>query len=120
VKQSNEGFTIVEVLIAIIMLSIGVLALSSSAGSVTRMMYTGQNKTKAYAMASSKLEELRAQTSCGSIVGGSQTGYQGVQGVALAWDVGTVSSSRVIRVVASYRNGTRNGADTLLATVYCP
>ena len=34
--RNQQGFTIIEVLIAIIMLTIGVLALASSSGAVTR------------------------------------------------------------------------------------
>jgi prepilin-type N-terminal cleavage/methylation domain-containing protein len=119
-KDSQGGFTIIEVLIAIIILSIGVLALSSGAGSVTRMMYTGQNQTRAYAAAASRLEGLRAEaktTNCG-ISAGSAT--DPVSGIPLVWTVGTVPNERRIRMTATYRDGRAGKSIQVFAAIHCP
>ena len=76
-KHPKGGFTIVEVLIAIIMLSIGVLALASSSGTITRMMYDGRTKTDISAVAQSVLDSLRTTAygttypACATLVDGS-------------------------------------------------
>src|SRR6185436_10991318 len=57
--STRDGFTIIEVLIAIMMLSVGVLALASSSGSIARMMYFGQRKTDASALVQSVLDSMR-------------------------------------------------------------
>jgi len=118
-RNSRDGFTIIEVLIAIIVLSIGVLALSSGAGSVTRMMYSGKNKTHSYALSASKIDSLRAlaKAGCGTISGGNWAAVYGVSG---AWTVSTFTNGRRIEVTTSYRNGRAEKRDTVNAYIYCP
>src|ERR1041384_3561180 len=54
-SDRRGGYTIVEVLVSMMVLSFGILSLASTAGGITNMMYTGQRKTKSYAMAASGL-----------------------------------------------------------------
>lgn len=54
------GFSIVEVLATMAFVSIGVLALSASAVSITRANAVGANVAAATALAQAKLEELRS------------------------------------------------------------
>ena len=58
-KKGNAGFTIVEVLAAIIILAVGVLATAGSAAMVTRMIGEGKQATRVATMASQRLEALR-------------------------------------------------------------
>jgi prepilin-type N-terminal cleavage/methylation domain-containing protein len=120
-KAGSRGFTIVEVLIAIIMLSIGVLALASSAGGITRMMSNAQRKTRSYAMASSVVDSLRrvAKTSCGSL---PSNGSGSRAGISTTWEVTNTGSTNVthqVRVLMSYRVGPYLKGDTLIANLYC-
>ena len=46
-KTSERGFTLVEVLIAVVVLGIGVTALVGSSALVTRMVGRGASETKA-------------------------------------------------------------------------
>ncbi|MGH7562770.1 MAG: type IV pilus modification PilV family protein [Gemmatimonadales bacterium] len=123
-SNREQGFTIVEVLIAVVMLSIGVLAIASSAGSVTRMMYGGKAKTEAAALGQSLLDSLRAvaQSSspvCSGLTAGTytpttQTGYTATAIVA------SVTNGRTVVVRLDYRIGTRAAADTFRTTIHCP
>ncbi|HJR35471.1 MAG TPA: prepilin-type N-terminal cleavage/methylation domain-containing protein [Gemmatimonadales bacterium] len=123
-KRSRKGgFTIVEVLIAIIMLSIGVLALASSSGSITRMMHYGRMKTDATAIGQSVLDSLRyrAQSTtpkCTSVVTGSQATAPKL-GFTTNWTVATSGNTRNVMVAVRYWVGTRLRADTLRTTFYC-
>jgi len=120
-NRREGGFTIVEVLIAVIMLSIGVLALASSAGGITRMMSSGQRKTRSYAMASSVIDSLRrvAKNQCSSLPANG-SGVRG--GMTIAWTVsnaGSINQTHEIEVRMSYPVGPRTKGDTLVAVVYC-
>jgi prepilin-type N-terminal cleavage/methylation domain-containing protein len=59
VKQVRAGFTLVEVLVAVVVLGIGIVALAGSAAMVTRMVGRGQMGTRAAQLASRRLEFLR-------------------------------------------------------------
>ena len=119
--KNRRGFTIVEVLIAIVMLTLGILALASSVGGITRMMSNGQRKTRSYATATSVMDSLRnqAKRSCSNLVAGTAT-YPG--NIAEAWTVtnsGTANSTHVITLITTYRVGTRTLGDTLISSIYC-
>ena len=120
-KAGRGGFTIVEVLIAIIMLSIGVLALASSAGGITRMMSNGQRKTRSYATASSVVDSLRtiAKANCAGLpASGSNT----LADISTSWTVtnsGLTSRMHQVTVLMSYRVGPFVKGDTLVANLYC-
>ena len=60
-KVANErGFTIVEIIIAIMVLTVGLLGLVSTAALVTRMIGRGQRSAVASTFAAQRMERLRA------------------------------------------------------------
>ena len=122
-RSTRGGFTIVEVLIAIVMLSIGVLALASSSGSITRMMHFGRMKTDATAIAQSVLDSLRYRArattpKCTSVVAGSQATPPKL-GFTTSWTVTTSGDTRRVAVAVAYRIGPRQKADTLTTSLIC-
>lgn len=75
-----RGFTLLEVLIALVILEIGVLALLATAGSATRLLGRARRATIAATFTSERLERLRT-TACVSQSPGSE-----VRGLdSLAW-----------------------------------
>ncbi|HEY8196708.1 MAG TPA: prepilin-type N-terminal cleavage/methylation domain-containing protein [Gemmatimonadales bacterium] len=58
-KHPRLGFTLVEVLVAILVLGVGVLALVGSSAGVSRMIGRGKVETRAAQAASSRMETLR-------------------------------------------------------------
>lgn len=124
-KRLRTGFTIIEVLIAIIVLTIGVLALASSAGSTTRMMMSGQRKTRSISVATSTLDSLRqkaysASPKCSGLVGGSSSSSAYGTKISRTWTVAGAGSFRDIVITTSYRLGPVLKGDTLVATIYPP
>ena len=120
-SNPRGGFTIVEVLVAVVVSSIGILSLAGSAGGVTRMMYLGQRKTQSYTVAASALESVRntansTSPKCSALANGSGTAPGGY---AKAWTITGSGSSRRVRVIVSYPSGRRTQADTLYATLLC-
>jgi prepilin-type N-terminal cleavage/methylation domain-containing protein len=124
-SRDRRGFTIVETLVAVIILSIGVLALASTVGGITRMMSSGQQKTRAGTVAVSILDSLRTKAyssipKCSGLINGSQTtGLYGSR-YASSWTISGAGTSRDVRIEVSYRVGPRVQGDTLLSTIHPP
>jgi prepilin-type N-terminal cleavage/methylation domain-containing protein len=110
VKQARAGFTLVEVLVAVVVLGIGVVALAGSAATVTRMIGRGQMGTRAAQLASQRLELLRNAayrtnprcTDASFASGGPVT----AQGVTETWIIQAGTVPRVISDTVSYRTAT--------------
>jgi type IV pilus modification protein PilV len=124
-SRNRGGFTIVETLVAVIVLSIGVLALASTVGGITRMMSSGQQKTRAATVAASILDSLRNKAysdipKCSGLSNGSKTsGLYGTR-YASSWTITGAGTSRDVRIQVAYRVGTRVQGDTLLSTIHPP
>lgn len=73
---NEKGFTIVEVIIAIIVLTVGLLGLVGSAALVTRMIGRGQRSAVAAQYAQRRLEMLRV-SGCQSQASGSEVLMRG-------------------------------------------
>ena len=82
IKRNQSGFTIIEIIIAIIVLTVGVLGLVTTAALVTRMIARGQRSAVATAFGSRRLEQLRA-VACTARANGSDTLYRGSNWVAI-------------------------------------
>ncbi len=83
--KREQGFTIVEVIIAIIVLTVGVLGLVTTAALVTRMIARGQRSAVAAQYAQRRLEILRT-TACKSQAGGTEVLMRGGVPVdSLSW-----------------------------------
>ena len=120
-KQGRSGFTLVEVLVAVMVLSVGVTALVGTAGVVTRMIGRGQMGTRGAQMASRKLEELRLaaysttpRCTSGAFVGSTTTARGITQKVVLG-----AGSPRTITDSVSYRTVKGTHTDVLTTQVRC-
>jgi hypothetical protein len=106
VKRSVSGLTVVEVLIAIIVLGVGIVALAGGSALVTRMIGQGKIETRAAQAASRRMEVLRLAASsttprCVSpefVSGGPVIG----SGVTESWVVPPAGKVRRVRVTVSY------------------
>ena len=121
VARGNGGFTVIEVLIAIMMLGFGVLILAGTAGGITRMIGNGQRKTESSAIAMSRLELLRriansTDPKCTALAGGTATHSSGF---SERWRVTASGDTRDIEVIVTYRSGPFAQADTIDSTLLC-
>ena len=57
---ARQGFTLVDLIVAIVILSIGVLGLASTAAVVTPQIGGGAQQTRAATVAQTRFEELRS------------------------------------------------------------
>jgi type IV pilus modification protein PilV len=126
-SRNRRGFTIVEILVAVIVLSIGVLALAGTLGTITRMMSNGQQKTRAATVAASILDSLRNKAyfsipKCSGLSSGSEAISRYGSRYASTWTISQNISgtSRDVRIVVSYRVGPRTLTDALISTIHPP
>lgn len=85
----RAGFTLVELVVAIVILSVGLLGLASTAAVVTRQMGGGAQQTIAANLATARFESLRAG-GCTALAGGTQK----TRGLTEVWTVSTSTSNR--------------------------
>ena len=115
--QNRSGFTIIEVIIAITMLAIGLLAMLGATAATIRVLGEGDRMVTAAYQATRQLEQLEA-VGCDAATGGSDT----QQNVDLTWTVAgsATSRSRAIMLTASYQMGKgRVKVDTFEKALQC-
>jgi prepilin-type N-terminal cleavage/methylation domain-containing protein len=126
VKRSTAGFTLVEVLIAVMMLGVGIVALAGSSALVTRMIGRGQMATRASQVAARRLETLRlvaysTTPKCTAIANGNAINLNGVsESWVITPNITPNGSSRTITVNVTYNTG-RGGThtDALTTVIEC-
>ncbi len=98
--QGRQGFTLVELIVAVIVLAIGVLGLASTAAVVTRQMGGSQMQNIAAAVAQQRFERLRALP-CASLANGNAT----TRRITETWTVtgGASDPVRTVSVAVSYK-----------------
>ena len=106
VHRLRAGMTLIEALVALIVLSIGILALSGSSSLITRMIGRGKAETHAAMAASRRVEMLRqaAQSSTPRCTAPEFASGGPVleDGLTQSWTVPSAGSIRRVRVTVSY------------------
>ena len=123
IPQSKRGFTLVEVLVALVLLTMGVMALVGSSALVSRMIGRGRGSTVAVQVATARLERLRRVAASSSprctspqFVSDSTT----TAGVSERWVVEPAAGlSRRVNVILAYRDPRGPVRDTLHTIVLC-
>ena len=94
----RPGFTLLEVLVALVILGVGILGLSANAALVSRLVGDGSRLTSAAMVATSRFELLRSLP-CPSATSGSAR----TRGIEERWSVGTMSATTLeVEVSVTY------------------
>ena len=110
--KTEAGFTIVEILIAIVVLTVGILGLVTTSALVTRMIARGQRTAVAAEFAAQRFERLRV-SGCASQVAGADTLKRGSTWVAInTWTFTDVGNSTWRIVVANQYKTQQNNVKT--------
>ena len=117
-RHSRSGFTIIEVLVAVTILAVGVVAMAGSSAAVTRMIGRGKTDTRAAQLATLKVDSLRlvaysTTPRCTALANG---GPVTADHVSTSWTVAVSGTGRTVTVSASYR--TARGARTQVLTTH--
>ena len=81
----RRGFTVTEVVVAVMILSIGVLGLAGTSGAVARQMGSSADMNRAASRAASRLERLSGMSACPPTTGTS--GSETSNGVVERWSM---------------------------------
>lgn len=121
--KSNKGFTIIEIIIAIIVLTVGVLGMVTTAALVTRMIARGQRSAEASAFAARRMERMRiAACIPAQRNNGSDTLYRGSQWVAInTWTYTDLANLNYrLKIRSTYRTvKNRVRSDSTETTITC-
>lgn len=107
-RRGRAGFTIIEVMVAVMILAVGVLGLAGASAIVTRMMGTSEAQSDAAVVASARFEILRG-TRC-PVTNGTVTSA----GITERWNATARGNPthRLYDVVDSVRFSGRRGVRT--------
>jgi Tfp pilus assembly protein FimT len=122
-RASSHGVTVVEVLVAVMVLTVGVLALVGSFAGMSRMIGRGGRATIAAEVAAGRLEELRRiahSTSPPCTAPEWRSGSALESGIAERWQVVDESGpARRVQLVVSYHTPAGVVTDTSMTAVLC-
>ena len=122
-RHTSAGWTLVEVLVALVVLGIGILALTGSSAMVNRMIGRGKVETHAALLAARRLEMLRLAARSTSPRCASSSFASGgpvmVEGLAQSWSVAPEGQVRRVRVSVSYLTLRGSRSAVLETTVEC-
>jgi prepilin-type N-terminal cleavage/methylation domain-containing protein len=106
IKDSRAGLTLIEILLAIVVLGVGIVALAGGSSMVTRMIGRGKVETVAAQVASRRIEILRLAAAATSprctapaFAGGGPDFHDGV---SESWVVPSQGKLRMVRVTVTY------------------
>lgn len=123
--SGRGGFTLIETLVALVILAIGLFAMAATSAAVTTTLTGSRNATIASQLATLRMEALRAasrstMTPC-TAAGFSSSGAPVTsQGVTMTWTVPGSGAMREVRVVSQYPLGRgRTRTDTLRTLIPC-
>jgi prepilin-type N-terminal cleavage/methylation domain-containing protein len=122
-KHAIAGFTLVEVLLALLVLSVGILALTGSSAVVNRMIGRGKIETHAALLAAQRVQTLRlaaASTSPRCVSPGfAGGGPVWTEGLRQSWTVDPAGTPRRVRVTVSYLTIRGSRSAVLETTIPC-
>lgn len=113
--NDTRGFSLVEVIVAMVILTVGVLGLAASARAVSSLTTEGGRMSGAAAAASSQFEMLRAGT-CSTMAGGTGTA---ADGYSLSWTVATSGLLKQVTLAVSYSTGRKIRSTTFVTYISC-
>lgn len=126
-RPAESGFTIIEVLVAISILTVGILAMMGTSVAVQRLITRGRRVTQATQLGEQILDSLRLKANenlvaCTGLTSNA-TGYTR-QAVTVKWAVGALTangnvSERQVQVYLTYAADRKNLADTLTTVFKC-
>jgi prepilin-type N-terminal cleavage/methylation domain-containing protein len=121
VTRTRSGFTLVEVLVAVTIMTVGVVALAGSTATVTRMIGRGKIDTRAAQLATMRMEELRriaysTSPRCTALVNGASAANASI---TVSWTVVAGATGRTLNVFAAYATPRGPRSQTLTSYVEC-
>jgi Tfp pilus assembly protein PilE len=120
---SRSGLTIAEAMVALVVLSVGVLALVGSAALASRMVGRGRHSTLAGQLAATRIERLYqiAFSTVPPCTGSEwRSDSAGGSGLSERWQIlDPAGPARRVRIVLRSRHPTGTSSDTVVTGILC-
>lgn len=94
-RRGRDGVTMIELMVALAIVSVGVFGLAGGATLVTRLMGGGTQQTRAALVANAHIENFRSMT-CSSVSNGADT----VRSIISSWTTAAVPTSGTRRATS--------------------
>jgi len=101
-RRARAGFTLAELLVALMVFSVGALAMTATAANVMTLMTASKNRNAAAAVAEARFERMRSQP-CSAHTSDSTT----TRGVAEAWQVVNLTRADDVTVRVTFASNRR-------------
>jgi hypothetical protein len=120
---SRSAFTIAEAVVALVVLSVGVLALVGSAALTSRMLGRGRHSTRTGQVAAARIERLR-QIALSTVPACTAAEWRndsaGDPGLTESWQIlDPAGPARRVRIVLRSRHPTGYSSDTVVTGFLC-
>jgi prepilin-type N-terminal cleavage/methylation domain-containing protein len=115
-RGDARGLTLVELIVAVMVFSVGILGLASTAGVLVRQMGDGARQTIAAQAAASRFERLRS-IPCTTIASGQATGRSGV---SESWVKTASPRSVIVTDTVKYDSPGKKHAYVYRSVIPCP
>jgi Tfp pilus assembly protein PilV len=119
----RSAFTIVEAVVALVVFSVGILALVGSAALTSRMVGWGRHSTRVGQVAAARIEWLRhVASSTVPACNGAEWRSDSAAGPGFSerWEIlDPTGAARRVRITLSTRYPTRSSTDTVVTGVRC-
>jgi hypothetical protein len=120
---SRSGLTIAETVVALVVLSVGVLALVGSAALASRMVGRGRHSTLAGQLAAARIERLHqiAFSTVPPCIGAEwRSDSAGDPGLTESWQIlDPAGPARRVRIVLRSRHARGTSSDTVVTGILC-
>jgi prepilin-type N-terminal cleavage/methylation domain-containing protein len=113
--RARAGFTLAELLVALMVFSVGALAMTATAANVLTLMTASKNRTQAAEVAEARFEKMRAQA-CASHTSDSAV----TRGVAESWQVVSLSRADDVTVRVRFMSNRRQQTRIYRSFLSCP
>jgi prepilin-type N-terminal cleavage/methylation domain-containing protein len=114
-QKTERGFTLVEIVVALLVLVVGLLAMTSTSALVTRMAGDAFQRTVVAELAASRIEVIRSLGVCIGEIGRDSSRY-----ADLEWESVPMGDLARVRVIATSRRAARGvRVDTIETILSC-
>lgn len=111
---SRRGYTLVEMLVAIMLFTVGLLAMAGTASLITMTLAGSRTRSVAAAIAESRFDRLRAQTCSAHASGSSVT-----RGIREDWTVQPLTRANDVTVVVTIVSNRRKQTQSFRTSIQC-
>lgn len=112
----RKGFTLIELMVAVLMLTVAMLGLLSTSAAITRMMGKSGRRSLAASVAESRFEKLRSGD-CTLLSNGSATARAGI---AESWGVQPVARAVIVSDTVRYLDRGVSTSHAFQTVIPCP